>query len=147
MEDSQPLLESPAPAIDPPQSEAKGMTHKWMWIAGAILLIAALGVGIYFLFQAAPGVTAQVRDVFIIVLALEFLVIGVSLVVLIIQLASLINLLENEVKPILKSTTETVNTLKGTTDFLSENLVDPVIKLNGTLAGLKKLLDLIKIAR
>jgi amino acid permease len=75
-------------------------------------------------------------------MALESLLIGAALVVLIIQLASLINLLQNEVKPILKSTNETVNTLRGTTEFLSENLVEPVIKLNSYLAGLKKLFDL-----
>jgi len=80
-------------------------------------------------------------------MALVSLVIGVALVILIVQIASLINLIQNEVKPILKSTTDTVNTLKGTTDFLSQNFVDPVIKLNGSLAGLMKLLDLLKIIR
>jgi hypothetical protein len=68
-------------------------------------------------------------------------------VVLIIQLASLINLLQNEVKPILKSTSETVNTLRGTTEFLSENLVEPVIKLNSYMAGFKKVFDLFRIIR
>ena len=87
------------------------------------------------------------RDIFIIFLALESLVIGAALVVLIIQLASLINLLQNEVKPILKSTNETVNTLRGTSAFLSENLVEPVIKLNSYLAGLKKLFDMFGINR
>jgi hypothetical protein len=80
-------------------------------------------------------------------MALESLLIGAALVVLIIQLASLINLLQNEVKPILKSTTETVNTLRGTTEFLSENLVEPVIKLNSYMAGLKKFFDLFNIIR
>jgi hypothetical protein len=88
-----------------------------------------------------------VRDIFIIFMALESLLIGAALVVLIIQLASLINLLQNEVKPILKSTSETVNTLRGTTEFLSENLVEPVIKLNSYLAGLKKFFDLFNIVR
>jgi len=80
-------------------------------------------------------------------MALESLLIGAALVVLIIQLASLINLLQNEVKPILKSTSDTVNTLRGTTEFLSENLVEPVIKLNSYLAGLRKVIDLLGIIR
>jgi amino acid permease len=78
-------------------------------------------------------------------MALESLVVGTALVVLIIQLATLINLLQNEVRPILKSTNETVNTLRGTSEFLSENLVEPVIKLNSYLAGLKRLFDLFGI--
>jgi hypothetical protein len=37
--------------------------------------------------------------------------------------------------------------LRGTSEFLSENLVEPVIKLNSYLAGLKKLFDLFGINR
>jgi hypothetical protein len=59
----------------------------------------------------------------------------------------LINLVQNEVKPILQSTSETVNTLKGTTTFLSQNLVAPVIKLNGYMAGMKRLFDLLNILK
>src|SRR5690349_24195742 len=56
-----------------------------------------------------------------------------SLVVLLIQLASLINLLQNEVRPIIQATNETVNALRGTAEFLGESVVEPVIKLNGYL--------------
>jgi hypothetical protein len=65
--------------------------------------------------------------------------------VLVIQLASLINLLQNEVRPILHATSETVNTLRGTAEFLGENVVEPVIKLNGYLAGLKRMLELLGV--
>ena len=57
----------------------------------------------------------------------------------------LINLLQNEVRPILHATNETVNTLRGTAEFLGENVVEPVIKLNGYLAGLTRMLELIGI--
>ena len=73
------------------------------------------------------------------------ILIGVALVVLIVQLASLINLLQNEVRPILNATSEAVNTLRGTAEFLGENVVEPVIKLNGYLAGLKRMLELMGI--
>jgi hypothetical protein len=113
-------------------------------IAGVVLILVLLGVAIYFLMQpTAP--TDKIRDVFIIVVALESLVIGVALIVLIVQLASLINLLQNEVRPILHATSETVNTLRGTAEFLGENVVEPVIKLNGYLAGLKRMLELLGI--
>ncbi len=113
-------------------------------IAIVILVVALLGAAIYFLMQpAAP--TDKIRDVFIIVVALESLVIGIALIVLIIQLASLINLLQNEMRPILHATSETVNTLRGTAEFLGENVVEPVIKLNGYLAGLKRMLELLRV--
>lgn len=113
---------------------------------GAVILLILLGVAIYFLLQPATP-TDKIRDVFIIVVALESLIIGVALVVLVVQLASLINLLQNEVRPILKATTETVNNLRGTAEFLGENVVEPVIKLNGYLAGLYRMLELMGIKK
>jgi hypothetical protein len=115
-------------------------------IAGVIFFLALLGVAIYFLLQPATP-TDKIRDVFIIVVALESLVIGVALIVLVVQLASLINLLQNEVRPILNATNETVNTLRGTAEFLGENMVEPVIKLNGYLAGLTRMIELMGLKK
>jgi len=115
-------------------------------IIGAVVLLVLLGLAIFFLLQPATP-TDKIRDIFIIVVALESLIIGVALVVLIIQLASLINLLQNEVRPILKATTDTVNNLRGTAEFLGENVVDPVIKLNGYLAGLYRMLEMMGIKK
>jgi hypothetical protein len=113
-------------------------------VAGIVVLLALLGLAVYALLQPNTP-TDKIRDVFIIVVALESLVIGVALIVLIVQLASLINLIQNEVRPILNATNETVNTLRGTAEFLGENVVEPVIKLNGYLAGLKRVLELLGI--
>jgi amino acid permease len=84
---------------------------------------------------------------FLIFMALESLIIGAALVVLIIQIASLINLLNNEIKPVLEATNETIATLRGTTQFLSENLVQPVMKLNSYVAGLQKMLDIFNLKK
>jgi hypothetical protein len=108
----------------------------------AIIFVALIVLAVYGLTRNAD-VTQNIRDIFIIFMALESLVIGVALVVLIIQIASLINLLNNEIKPILDATNETIATLRGTTQFLSENLVEPVVKLNSYLAGLQKMADMI----
>lgn len=115
-------------------------------VIGAVILLALLGVAIYFLLQPATP-TDKIRDIFIIVVALESLVIGVALIVLIVQIASLTNLLQNEVRPILKATNDTVNNLRGTAEFLGENVVEPVIKLNGYLAGLYRMLELMGIKK
>jgi hypothetical protein len=113
---------------------------------GLLVVLALLGVAVYFLVQ--PGTdTARIRDIFIIFMALESLLLGIVLIILIIQLARLTNLLQNEVKPILDSTSETVNTLRGTTAFLSDNLVQPVIKLNEYLAALSQLVALVGLGR
>lgn len=109
--------------------------------AGAVILLILLGLAVYALLQ--PGTpTDRIRDVFIIVVSFETLVIGIALIILLVQLASLINLLQNEVRPILRATSETVNTLRGTADFLGESVVEPVIKLNTYLASIQRVLEL-----
>ena len=113
----------------------------------AVIAIIALIIGavIYLLQPGTP--TDRIRDIFLIFMALESLLIGVALIVLIVQVASLINLLQNEVRPILQATNETVNTLRGTAEFLGENVVQPVIKLNGYMAGLQRVIELMGIKR
>ena len=115
-------------------------------IVGVVILLILLGVAIFFLLQPNTP-TDKIRDVFIIIVSLESLLIGVAIIVLIVQLASLINLLQNEVRPILTATNETVNNLRGTAEFLGENVVEPVIKLNGYLAGMNRVIELMGIRK
>ncbi len=118
-------------------------------VAGVVILIAIiiLAIFIYLLLTANPSTTAQIRDVFIIFMALESLLVGLVLILLVIQLARLTNLLQNEIKPILESMNETVSTLRGTTTFLSDNLVEPVIKMNEYVAVMQQVLTVLGLAR
>ncbi|MGB7875045.1 MAG: hypothetical protein WBL25_11730 [Anaerolineales bacterium] len=111
-----------------------------------ILLVAGIIAAIIGLLQPNTP-TEKIRDIFIIFMALESLLIGVALIILIVQFASLINLLQNEVRPILDATNETVNHLRGTAEFLGENFVEPVIKLNGYLAGMQRMLELLGVKK
>ena len=133
-------------ATTQPETERRQKTILTVIIVGVVILLILLAVAIYFLLQPATP-TDKIRDVFIIVVALESLVIGVALIVLIVQLASLINLLQNEIRPILNATSDTVNTLRGTAEFLGDNVVEPVIKLNGYLAGLYRMLELMGVKK
>lgn len=148
MTEAQPLLRDSIPLEDndfvEESAEGKGSTGKKIGlIIVALLVVGLAGVGLVLLLQ--PGTdTARVRDIFIIFMALEFLLIGIVMIVLIVQLARLTLLLQNEIKPILDSTNETANTLRGTTAFLSEHLVEPVLKMNQYLAGLSRITDFFK---
>lgn len=118
-------------------------------VLGVVIILGILITSIVFLLlpSTEASTVSRIRDIFIILMAFESLLIGLVLVVLIVQLAKLTNLLQNEVKPILESTNETVSNLRGTAAFLSANLVEPVIKLNESLAGLHKLLEILGIGR
>jgi hypothetical protein len=79
-----------------------------------------------------------VRDIAIIVLAIESIVIGILLAVLVVQVIRLIHMLRQEVLPILSSTQETVSTVRGTATFVSDHLVQPVVKLASYTAGARQ---------
>ena len=133
-------------AAAPPTPTVPRKAPVGLIIAGVVIL-ALLIIGVVLLLSADNNTTGRVRDVFIIFMALESLVIGVALVILIVQLATLINLLNNEIRPIIRSTNDTVNTIKGTVFFLSDNLSEPVIKLNETIAAVSKFFDIIRPGR
>jgi hypothetical protein len=115
-------------------------------IIAALLLLALIIAAIVFLLQPATP-TERIRDIFIIFMALVSLLIGLALVILIAQVASLINLLQNEIKPILESTQETANTLRGTSIFLSDHLAGPVIKLGQAAAAVRTFLGFQQLFR
>ncbi len=146
------MSEAPAgfPETLPPERGAPPTgRERLILIVGGILALAIL-VGILFAVSAMlanPRQTETVRDIFIIFMAVETLVIGLALVILILQVARLTNLLQNEIRPILESTQETVSTLRGTTRFLSDNLIEPVVKANSTMAALRRAMDLIRGGR
>jgi hypothetical protein len=141
----------PEVAPDPIESEVEGLTTQQRAAAiGGIIVLLLLIAGSVFAVIAMlqnPEGTETIRDVVIIFVAVEALIIGVVLVLLIVQLARLTALIQNEVTPILKSTNETINTLRGTSEFLSDNMVKPVMKANSTAAALRKVLSLLGIGR
>jgi hypothetical protein len=84
---------------------------------------------------------ALVRDIAIVVLALESIVIGVVLVLMLWQVRSLTRLLQDQLKPMLDAMRETVGTVKGTTSLVSETIVSPAVKIGGFFAGARRALQ------
>jgi len=84
---------------------------------------------------------AGTRDVAIILLAVESIVIGVLLAVLLIQIRKLIRMLQEEIKPMIESANDTVKNVKGTTQFVSETVVTPLVRVKSYYAGTKQALQ------
>jgi len=112
-----------------------------------ILFLIGITIGVVYLANSDAQITGQVRDIFIIILVMESFLIGAALIILIIQLALLSNLLQNEIRPILSSTKETIRTMKGTSQFISERAVMPIVTIGGLLAGGRKLFEIIGFIR
>jgi len=127
----------------PPQSEK---SRAWVFVTVLLFLLLVSGVVFAVISMVNnPDQTETIRDIVIIFMAVESLLLGLILIVLIIQLARLTTMLQNEVRPILDATNETLNTLRGTTNFLSNNLVNPVVKANSSIAAIKRAIELLGI--
>ncbi len=84
-----------------------------------------------------------VRDLAIILLAVESLVVGVVLIILVWEIRNLAKLLREEIKPILESADETARTVRGTTVFVSENFVNPLVRASSTFTGIVETLRIL----
>jgi hypothetical protein len=116
-----------------------------------LVILVALAIAILGGISGSEGVASAfrvLRDFFIIVLALQGILISVALVVLILQITALINLLHSEIRPILDETRQTMATVRGTAQFVSRNVAQPVIRASSALAGARAFIgELIGIRR
>lgn len=69
------------------------------------------------------------RDVLIVFLFVESLVVIALLIILVWQVMRLVSLVSGEVAPILDSVRRTTSTVKGTAEFVSETTVMPIIRV------------------
>jgi len=111
-------------------------------VAGGLLAILILtGLLIWGIFWAAanhPDIIEALRDIVIIGLALASCLFGITLILIVVMLIRLVNVIEFEIKPILQQTNETISTVRGTTNFVSKNVVKPVAKASSYVAGLRR---------
>ena len=124
----------PQPQADAPPAGGRNLGRTIGLVAIAVVVLAlltAIGYGLV----THPPFTAVLRDISIIVLALVTVVIGLFLTILIFQLQSLTTLLRDEIKPILESANDTADTVRGTTTFVSNAVVTPMIQVASFVAG------------
>lgn len=110
---------------------------------GVVVAIAALCGGGYLLLTV-ENLAANFRDVLIIFLAIESIVIGIFLILMIYQLYQLIMLLRKEVIPLIQTTKETVEQVQHTTTFVGQSVAAPVVTVSGFLAGTKAMVDTLR---
>ncbi len=130
------ITETPTPVEN--RTEAIPTIYVVIGVVVLIILGIALAAGILFLASNYSAELEAVRDVFIIALALESCVFGVVLMLMLIMLIRLVNTVEFEIKPILEQTNETIGTVRGTTNFVSKNVIDPVVKTKSYVVGVRQ---------
>ncbi len=124
--------------------QKKLVSIKPVYIVLAVILALALLIGlvwgIVWLARTQAAAVEAVRDILLIALALESCLFGIVLLFMLLMIVRLVNMLEFEIKPILEKTNETVGTIRGTTTFVSKNVVKPVTEARVQMAGLRRAL-------
>lgn len=128
-----------------PELSAKPVDKRPIIIGSIVALafiIVCLLIG-WFLFSN-PEATAVLRDIFIIFLGIGVFFIILLLIILVVIIAYLVikvsdltQLLDREIRPMLAKMQESINTVRGTTTFLSDHAVQPVISTVSTVSAIR----------
>jgi hypothetical protein len=121
-------------------------------VALVIIIAAFCGLGIFLFNQ--PDTTAVLRDIFIILLAVETIIIALiamalvlALFYIILKISDLVSLINHEVKPLVQKaddaltiTKDTARVVQNRATFISDEAVKPVLNIVSTFAAIKAVL-------
>jgi hypothetical protein len=124
-------------------------TSKWKWWALlAILVLGLIVVGIcYGLYQLGGADQApleRLRDIVIIFLAFQLLLVTIVLAGMAAGLIFLIVVLKDQIIPLLRELTETAKRVRGTTEFMTEEAVKPIISAAGKAAKMRAMVRTVR---
>lgn len=118
------------------------MRQGWLWlIAGGVLVVLiGLIVGLYLLGDSDQAPLERFRDISVVFLSLG-LVMVVLLVGVLVGVGVWVGLLiKDKVIPLLEQLTATAARLRGTTEFVSEEVASPIISAYSSVAGIRALI-------
>jgi hypothetical protein len=75
------------------------------------------------------------RDLAIVCLAVAAFLVTLLLAAVVVLLWRLIRVLQREIRPVLTNLQQTANTVRGTTEFVSDSFVSPLIRLSSFFSG------------
>jgi hypothetical protein len=128
-------------------NEPGGRNFKLILIGGSIAALVVLALivwGLYSLGGVDQAPLERLRDIAIIFVVLLFLLTVVLLAGIVGALVYLAFQIKDEVIPLLHEATSTVRVMRGTTEFMSEEAVRPVIGAVGAYARLRGMMNAVK---
>lgn len=97
----------------------------------ALLIFVLIGVGLYLLGDDNQSALEKLRDIAIIFVVLTSAVTVILLAAITVALILLFMQLKDRAIPILDETTGTINRIRGTTNFITEEAVKPLVTVAG----------------
>ncbi len=88
-------------------------------------------------------VLAALRDIAIIILAVETIALGILLFILIFQVYRLIRFLDREIKPIMESAKKTSQLIEGTASIVGEAIAKPAIEVASFLSAARHVVKIL----
>lgn len=118
-------------------------------IAGvaALLVFVVIGVGLYLLGANNQSALQKLRDIAIIFIVLGSVVTVILLAAITAALAFLALQIKDRVIPLLEEVTGTAKRVRGTTNFVTEEAVKPLITVAGTYSRLRSMTKTVKGTR
>lgn len=133
-----------------PESDAPGAsrTRLPVLVAAIVVLVLLAGtVGFAVWMFRHPASAATLRDIFLVVLGVQSMIIGLLMVALLVTMVyvalkvyDLVNLVQNDVRPILHRADDTVRTVHSRTVFISDAAVKPVIEVMAYVSAAKSII-------
>jgi len=115
-------------------------------VVGGLVLLAVfilITAGLYMLGDDDQSALERLRDIAVIYIVLLSMIIVILMAAGTAALIYLILQIRNQVIPLMKETTETMNRVRGTTEFMSEEAVKPIISAAGKVAQWKAMLRVV----
>ncbi len=103
----------------------------------ALIVLVAIIVGLYLLGGADQSALERLRDIAIIFIVLLGTITVVLLAAITVALIFLFSELKDRALPILDETTGTINRVRGTANFMSEEAVKPIMTVAGKAAKVR----------
>lgn len=117
-----------------------GFTLFSVVLVGGLVAVAVFAVGS----DGFAAVVEVTRNMLIIFVALGMLLAWTAFTLMLVQFARLANLVQAEMKPIVASSAEAVDTIRGTAKFVSQTVTEPIMQVNAAAAGAKQAFDLMR---
>ena len=108
-----------------------------------VALFVVLTVGLYFLGDSSQSALERLRDIAVIYIVLMCLILVIIMAAATAALVYLIMQIKNQVIPMLEELTGTINRVRGTTEFMTDEAVKPVISAAGKVAQWKAMLKVV----
>jgi hypothetical protein len=124
--------------MDDPVAES----GRWKWWAALAILVSALIVigiafGLYRLGGEDQAALERLRDIAIIFLSFQLILVTIILAGIAAALIFLIMVIKDQVIPLLQELTQTAKRLRGTTEFVTEEAVKPIVTAAGQIAKVR----------